>query len=402
MKESLNVVVAGSLDSGKSTLIGRLLYDTHSIPKATIEETKKISKELEKDFEFAYLLDSFQEERVGEFTLDTTQALLKTKNKEYLLIDVPGHRALLKNMLTGTSYAETAILVVDVKKSLEEQTRRHLYILKFLGIAQIIVVINKMDLVSYSQEDFKKVEEQINLFLKEIGLKVNYVIPISAKQGENLLAESLKMNWYKGPTLVRALDTFTKKDKISYDFRFPVQDIYEIKQEKVAVGTVASGKVNKGDLIRVLPLDIELKVKAIKVFDKLKARAGAGESIGLVFDKTINLKRGEVVYKGKLPEVTRQIQAKIFCLSSLNIQEGLLIKCATQEASSRISQIKESVDTATLEIKERIGMLNPLEAAKVIINTEEPIIVEKFQDLTDLGRFVLQKNNEVCAVGIIG
>lgn len=402
MGESLRIVFVGEVDCGKSTLIGRLLYDTDSISSQAKEELQKICQDLARGLEFAYLLDSFQEERLEEFTLDTTQVMLKLKNKEILLIDVPGHRALLKNMLTGSSYADAAVLVIDVKKSLEEQTKRHLYILKFLGIEQIILVINKMDTVLYNKEDFTQVSRQLTSFLEEIGLKSTNVIPVSAKEGDNLLKNSLRMAWYNGPFLIKALDAFTDKNKVNYDFRFLVQDIYEVKKEKIAVGTVVSGKIDKGDLVRIAPLEIELKVKAIKIFGQSRHVAGAKESIGLVFNQLPReLKRGRVLYKGKAPKVRREIQAKIFCLRSLGLNEELSINCATQETKGRIGQIKESIDTANLEIKKDIKMLNPLDAAKVIINTEELIIIERFQDLDRLGRFILQKDNKICAVGII-
>lgn len=401
MDGQLRIVFIGAVDCGKSTLIGRLLFDTDSISFQAKEELKKISQESRRDLEFAYLLDSFQEEREDEFTLDTTQALLKTKDEEFLLIDVPGHRELLKNMLTGASYADAAVLVVDVKKSLEEQTRRHLYILKFLGIEQLIVSINKMDLVSYHEEYFLKARAQLEEYLKEIGLYSSCIIPVSAKEGENLLKESLKMNWYKGLPIIKALNTFTRKDQI-YDFCLPIQDIYEIKKEKIVVGEIVSGKINKGDLVRVSPLEIELKVKTIKKSGKSMQTAESRENIGLVFYRLPKgLKRGLVFYKGMTPKVSSQIQVKIFCLSSLDIQKELLIKCATQQVRGRISEIKQRVDTTTLEIIRDINVLEPLDAAEVIITTEEPLVVAKFQDLASLGRFVIEKDNKICAIGII-
>jgi len=401
MNEQLRIVLGGEVDCGKSTLIGRLLYDTDSISSQAKKELQKTCQDLGKDLEFAYLLDSFQEEREEEFTLDTTQAILKTKDREYLLIDVPGHRALLKNMLTGASYAEAAILVVDVKKILEEQTRRHLYILKFLGIEQIIVSINKMDSVSYDEKYFVEARRQVEKFLKEIKLYSNYIIPISAKEGENLLEKTSEMDWYKGLTLWEVLNTFTQREKI-YDFRFSVQDIYEIKKDKVVVGTVVAGKINKGDSVKVSSLDTESKIKEIKKFGKHTNIAQAKESIGLVFMKLPpELKRGHVLYKGRSPVITSEIQAKIFCLSPLEVQEELLLRLSTQEVSGRISQIKESIDTASLEINKDVKTLNPNDVAEVVITTEKPLVMEKFQNLEELGRFILQKNSEVYAVGII-
>lgn len=393
--------MAGEVDCGKSTLIGRLLYDTNSISSQAKEELEKTCRRLERGLEFAYLLDSFEEERLEEFTLDTTQAFLKFKGKELLLIDVPGHRQLLKNMLTGTSYADAAILVIDVQKSMEEQTRRHLYILKFLGIDDLVLAVNKMDLVSYNENDFKEAKRQLDSFLNEVGIKAGYVIPVSAKDGENLSKKSLRMSWYSGLPLLEAVNIFKRKEQI-YDFCFPIQDVYETEREKIAVGRVVSGRVKRKDLLKSALLDAELKVKGIRVFDKNKLSAGPGENIGLVFCCPENgLKRGDLLYKGVLPKITCQIKARIFCLHPLSLGEELLLRSATQEVCAKISLIEESIDTASLETNKDPEGIKSADAAMVIITTEKPPIVEKFQDLPDLGRFVLEKNNLIHAVGII-
>lgn len=400
MSEPLNIVITGELDSGKSTLIGRLLYDTHSISKSAIEEVKRISQDLQKDIEFAYLLDSFEEERKEEFTLDTTQAFLKTRNRGYLFIDIPGHKELLKNMLTGASFADTAVLVVDIQKGLEEQTCRHAYILKFLGIDKIIVLINKIDLVSYDEEIFEKLKEQINEFFKKLELKPVYIVPVSAKNGDNLLSRSSMLSWFQGPSVIEALDNCFKKEK-TYDFRFPIQDIYKIKDECIAVGTIISGKIKKNEIVKVMPEEKDCEIKSIKVFDGCRDRAESGESIGLVLKGIENLSRGSVICKGTLPKPTNQIKAKIFCLDFLDIQEDLIFRCSTQEAKSRITQISESIDTQTLEAHKEQKRLNQTEAASVTIGLDKPVVVERFQDLDNLGRFILFRDNKICAIGII-
>src|SRR3989338_6802859 len=198
MNRQLKIVVVGEVDSGKSTLIGRLLFDTGLIAKDVKEGLKKTCEDLGKNFEFAYLLDSFREEREEDFTLDTTQAMLKTENGDFLLVDVPGHREFLKNMLTGASYADAAILVVDVNSPLDERTKRHIYILKFLGITEVGVAVNKMDSVSYSKENFYQKEEALFKFCKNIGIGLSFAIPVSAKEGDNLIKESRRVGWYEG------------------------------------------------------------------------------------------------------------------------------------------------------------------------------------------------------------
>ena len=400
MNRELRIVVAGEVDSGKSTLIGRLLFDTGSVALDVKEELKMGCKDLGKNFEFAYLLDSFKEEREEEFTLDTTQALLKTESGDFLLVDVPGHREFLKNMLTGASSADAAILVVDVNSPLGEQAKRHLYILKFLGISEVGIAVNKMDLVSYSKENFYQKEETLFEFCKNIGLNLSFAIPISAREGDNLIKKSPMLSWCEGPCLIEALNIFAAKSSI-FGFRFPIQDIYEVKDEKVAVGTVISGRANRKDLVRVSSTGRELKIKKILAFNKVKSKAGIGESIGIVFDNNDGLKRGDVVYKNMPPRITNEFQARVFCLSKLKKQERLSFRCLTQEVSARISEITESINTGTFEIMRNIEILEEADAAGVAIRTEAPVAIEKFQDLSYMGRFVLQRKSQVCAIGIV-
>jgi small GTP-binding protein len=361
----------------------------------------KISKDSEKDFEFAYLLDSLEEERKNQLTIDTTQVFCKTKKgKEFIFIDVPGHQGLLKNMLCGSSYADIAILVVDVQKSIEEQTKRHAFILKFLGIKQIIVGLNKMDLVSFDEIVFKKVKQDTIEFLKKTQLQPKYFIPISASQGKNLLKISKKMSWYKGLTLIGALNTCFK-NKEDGDFRFPIQDIYNINKERVAVGKIISGEIKKGEKVKILPMDKERQVKTIKVFNKNISVANVPASIGLILNDMDGLKRGQIICKPKLPKINRGILAKIFCVQSFDINKSIILKNLTQKTFARISQIIGVWDIVSLEPKSRQGILEQIDIAEVAIETENPVVVENFGGLNSLGRFVLENDMEICAIGMI-
>ena len=400
MNRQLKIVVVGEVDSGKSTLIGRLLFDTGLIAKDVKEGLKKTCEDLGKNFEFAYLLDSFREEREEDFTLDTTQALLKTENGDFLLVDVPGHREFLKNMLTGASYADAAILAVDVNSPLGEQAKRHLYVLKFLGINEVGIAVNKMDSVSYSKEDFYQKKEALMEFCKDIGMGLSFAMPVSAKEGDNLIKESSRMSWYEGPCLIEALNIFTVKSSI-FGFRFPIQDIYDIKDKKVAIGTVISGRADRKDLVKVSSIGRELKIKKVLAFNEVKSRAETGESMVIVFDNNDGLKRGDVVYKNIPPRITNEFQARIFCLSELKKQERLSFKCVTQEVYARICEITESINTGTFEIRGNIETLEEADAADVAIATEAPVAIEKFQDLNYMGRFILQRNGQPCAIGIV-
>lgn len=401
MKELLNIVVVGEFDSGKSTLIGRLLYDTHSISKNIIDEVVKISKDSEKDFEFTYLLDSLEEERKDKLTIDTTQVFCKNKKGGgFVFIDVPGHQGLIKNMLCGSSYADIAILVADVQKSIEPQTRRHAFLLKFLGIEQIIVVLNKMDLASFNEIIFKKVKDEIAEFFTKIRLAPKYFIPISANQGDNLIKKSKKMPWYKELSLIEALNTCLRKEEDGA-LRLPIQDIYNIDKEKVAVGRIISGEIKKGEKVNVLPSNSQGIVKRIKVFNQNKSLARVPESIGLIIDDNDSLKRGQILYKENLPSVKKEILSKIFCVYPLKINENLIIRCLTQESRIRISQINRVWDSVSLEPKTKGNILVKNDVAEVILIAENPVVVERFTGTNSLGRFVLKRNDGICAIGVI-
>jgi small GTP-binding protein len=401
IREQVKIVFVGEVDCGKSTLIGRLLYNTHSIAHQARQELLREARGVSGEISFAHLLDSFQEERLQEFTLDMTQAHLKLGKREYLLIDVPGHREFLRNMLTGASYADTAVVVLDATRGIEEQTRRHIYVLKFLGIDELVLAINKMDLVSYAKETFNKLKSSAETFLKEQGATAACIIPLSAKDGENLLEKSNRMPWYDGPCLGGLLGQFSPK-KENYDFRFPIQDVYNLKGRRMAVGMVAGGSLRVKEWVGISPEGKQLRANKILSFKRRKLNAQAGESIGIIFDRGHNLRRGQVVYKGRPPKTAGRFQAKLFCLQELNLQGEFCIKLATQQASCRIAQVREVIDTTTLkDYRQTAGIIGRFNAAWVDITTQSSLAIERFQDLPALGRFVLEKDDVVLAAGIV-
>jgi len=400
MEEYLRVVVAGEVDSGKSTLIGRFLYETGSLSEGVIEEIENVSQKLGQDLEFAYLLDSFEEERRNQLTIDTTQAYCKSKKgRQFIFIDVPGHKELLKNMLCGSSYADMAIVVVDVRKSIEEQTKRHAFILKFLGIEEVILAINKMDTVSFGENIFNKAKGDIIGLFGRIGLQPKHFIPISAKEGDGLLKKSKKMPWYKGLPLAAALNDYSKIETKG-DLRFALQDIYTIMNERIATGKIISGEIKRGERVAIMPSAQVRRVKKIKVFTGYRARAAAPESIGLILDEMDGLRRGQIICNGRMPEIKTEILARIFCLRPLNIKEKLKFKCATQESCCSIKQIKGVWDSSSLGPKPEGSTLEETDITEAIIASESPLVIESPERLNSLGRFVLKVNREICAVGI--
>jgi small GTP-binding protein len=230
-RTALNIVFTGHVDHGKSTLIGRLLINTNSLPESKVEEVRKVSEELGKEAELAYVTDYLKEEREQNITIDTTQIHFRTKSRDYVIIDAPGHVEFIKNMITGSSQAEAAVLIVDVSEGVLEQTRRHAYLLHLLGLDAVIAVINKMDIVGYSEERYVEVKDQLIDFLTGLPMNPLHVIPVSAREGDNISEETGMMPWYRGRCFLRALDSL-KEEKVSYSsmpLRFPVQDIYEVE-----------------------------------------------------------------------------------------------------------------------------------------------------------------------------
>jgi len=402
MRDCLKVVVAGDVDAGKSTLIGRFLYESGSICDGAIGNISQYCLRNGRDFEFAYLLDSFEEERKGQLTIDTAQVFCRDKKgREWLFIDVPGHKELIKNMLVGSSYADIAVLVVDARESLKEQAKRHIQVLRFLEIGQFIVVINKMDNVCYNKEAFMNEKAKICAFFDKLNMKPMYYIPASAKEGVSFIEKSQKMSWYNGKTLIEALSISCRKNR-GGNFRLPIQDIYRFGSRSIIAGMVISGRIRVGEKVTILPSGKESKVKQIKVFNRNTRAAGFPENIGLILDGKNGLRRGMILCKPKLPNSGMLIPAKIFCVKALKITDSLRFKSATQDVAALINQIDAVWDSADLKARPKTSLLQELELAEIIIAAEQPVVTERFEGINSLGRFVLEnKEREICAVGII-
>ena len=404
--DALRFVIVGHVDHGKSTLIGRLLYDTHSLPPDKIEEVKQASQDLGRGTEFAYLLDHLEEERRQGITIDTTQVFFKTEKRQYVIIDAPGHVEFVKNMITGASQAEAAILIIDVGQGVREQTRRHAYILAMLGIGQVIVICNKMDLVGFDEQKFNEVKGEIEEFLDSINIRAKFYIPASAIKGDNLAQKSKNMRWYHGPTVLESLDSL--KNKISAENKpliFPVQDVYKVDSKRIVVGRIEAGVIKDGQQIKILPQGQTTKVESIEKFLEKTDVCYAGESIGITTTEDVFLERGNVICApDKEPSLTDTFCANLFWMVSaeLDKHQRITLKCATQEVSCKIAKILKRMDSSTLEvIEENADKLRNLEIGQIIIKTKRPIVVQSFNALEELGRFVLVENEDTCAGGII-
>ena len=403
-KENLKFVIVGHIDHGKSTLIGRLLYDTDSLPKGKIEEIEQICKSLGKDIEFGYVMDHLEEERDQGITIDTAQTFFNTTKRNYVIIDAPGHVEFIKNMISGASQAEAAVLIVDADEGVKEQTKRHAYILGMLGLDHVIVVINKMDLVDYDREKFETVKKELLGFLSGINIKPSYIIPISAKEGDLIAGKNENTDWYQGPDFLQALDSFTVKESAKdKPLRFVVQDVYNF-DKRIIAGRVESGIIRKGDRIKILPSGEETTVKSVEEFLKNVTEAEAGKSTGITTEDKLFIDRGDVIVHDRdVPVLTNHIRANIFWMDNTPFNKGdiLWFRCATQDVACEIEKINRVINSSTLDlIAEDADEIKNREVADIIIKTDKPVVVENFNTIEELGRFVL-RTDDTLAGGII-
>jgi len=404
--DTLKFVIVGHVDHGKSTLIGRLLYDTGSISPDKIEEIKKASTDLGRDTEFAYLLDHLEEERQQGITIDTTQVFFKSHKRQYVIIDAPGHVEFVKNMITGASQAEAAVLIIDTDEGIKEQTMRHAYILSMLGLKNVVVVLNKMDLVGFNEERFGTLKKEAQKIMTSIGIEAKSYIPISAKRGDNIANRSKDMPWYEGPTVLESLDCLEEEaSRHNKSLVFPIQDVYKIDSLRIAVGRVEAGTIKSGQEVKILPEGNTTKIKSIERFLEKRDSASRGESIGISTQDSVFLDRGSIVCEhDKDIYPTQILKANVFWLSKNDFDknEKVTMRCSTQEVLCRVEGIAKRIDSSTLQIIEKdAGALRNLEVGEITIKTKRPIVVKRFSELPELGRFVFIKDNNVCAGGII-
>lgn len=405
-KEYFNVVIVGHVDHGKSTLIGRLLYDTDSIAPDKLETVRQACEEFGVPFEFAFITDQIREEREQGITIDTTQIYFHTDARNYVIIDAPGHREFTKNMITGASQAEGAILVIDGVEGVREQTRRHAYLLKFLGLRENIVLVNKMDLAGYREETFETVKAEITAFLTELGVTRFTIIPISAARGDNIASRSENMPWYTGPTALEALDALQKRELLEgRGLRLPVQDIYDVDGERIIAGRIESGRLRDGDRLILWPAGVPVIVAGVREFGRERHDAECGEGIGLVLVEPVEIKRGMLLTDaGARPAITQSLHASVFWMSPYPVRVGdpLTFRCTTQEIPCRIASIARRIDSSTLELlEENAEMLKDTEVGEVVIELDAPVITEPYAEIPELGRFVLERTNTIVAGGII-
>ena len=403
----MKLVIVGHVDHGKSTLVGRLMSDTDSLPSGKLDFVKDICKRQGKEFEYAFLLDALEEEQDQGITIDTSQIFFNTKKRRYVIIDAPGHKEFLKNMVTGAANAESALLLIDAHEGIQEQSRRHGYILKLLGLTQVAVVINKMDLVNYDPKIYNKIKSDYTKFLGSMGIEAREFIPVSAKLGVNIAKTSDKVPWYKGPSILQMLDQFTEKKIPNHlPFRFPVQDVYKFDERRIISGRVESGKVNVGDQLVFSPSNKVGVIKSIEAWsvDKQPKKAEASESVGFTLGEQIFVERGDVAsLKSELPIVSTTFDVNVFWMGQRNLEKGKIytLKLTTQEVPCEVVEFKKVTDASTLETLKGQEYLAKNDVAEVTLRTSTPVVFDLFGSIPTTGRFVLVDGYDVCGGGII-
>ncbi|MCU0612458.1 MAG: GTP-binding protein [Candidatus Eisenbacteria bacterium] len=403
-RESLKIVIVGHVDHGKSTLIGRLFYDTGSLPPEKMREIERISEELGHETEFAFMMDHLQEERDQGITIDTAQTFFKTPKRDYVIIDAPGHRQFLKNMITGASQAEAALLVVDAAEGVREQTRRHAYLLSLLGLKQLVIAVNKMDKVGFSQARFEEVTGELVSFLSGIASHSMYLVPISARRGDNVARRSDDLPWYAGPTILEALDRFEPVEAELRPFRMPVQGVYPRAGKSIIVGRVESGIVHAGDDVLLLPSRRRTTVATLEQFLTEPEVLETGESGGLTVVGEPPSRGDVVASAAEPPAVTTRVPATVFWMSRqpLSPDETLTFRCTTQEVPCRVTRISRKMDSSSLDVlEENARTIADTEVAELTLETERPVVIEEHTTIPELGRFVLERGFDVIAGGIV-
>ncbi len=403
----LRVVFVGHVDHGKSTLIGRILHDTGSLPEGKIDEIKKACAAEGMEFEFAFLLDALLEEQKQNVTIDTTQIPFRTSRRRYAIIDAPGHKEFLKNMITGASSADAAILLIGANEGVREQSRRHAYLLNLLGIKQIIVVVNKMDLVDFSEARFHEIESEYRQFLSELGLEARAFIPASARQGENVASATMKMKWYCGASVLEALDLLEpRKSDVDLPLRFCIQDVYRFDERRIIAGRIETGTLRVGDQLVFSPANKSSVVATIERWNAPpNGPAVAGDSVGITLSEQIFVERGYVAsHENETPIETNRFHADLFWIVREPLRVGHFydLRVATQDVKCQVVSIEQVMDSSTLEMKsDGREQLERNEIGRLTIQTRGPLVIDNHDHIPNLGRFVIVDDGRIRGGGTI-
>ncbi len=410
---AMNVVIVGHVDHGKSTVVGRLLHDTGALPHGRIEQVRRNCERAGKPFEYAFLIDALRDEQAQGITIDAARVFFRSKRRHYIIIDAPGHVEFLKNMISGAARAEAAILVIDAREGVRENSRRHGFMAAMLGIRQIVVAVNKIDLVDFDQAVFTAIHREYAAFLEEVQVAPIAFIPVSGRFGDNLVTASPRTPWYGGRPLLEQIDALAGAGPpTERALRLPVQDVYKFPvrgdDARIIAGTVTAGRVAVGDRVEFLPSRKRSRVRSIEGFNTAPARtAAAGAATGVTLSEELYVRPGEVMYRvgEAAPQVGTTFRANLFWLDRNPLVRGrrYLLKLATTRAPVHVKEIVQALDADTLERTQAKQHVGRHEVAECVLETHKPIAFDLGVDagLVATGRFVLVDQYEIAGGGII-
>jgi bifunctional enzyme CysN/CysC len=379
------------------------------LPEGKLEQLQRIAETRGVPFEWANLMDALQSERDQNITIDTAQIWFHTAKRQYVIIDAPGHKEFLKNMITGAANAEAALLLIDAHEGVQENSRRHGYLLNLIGIRQIAVLVNKMDLENYSEARFRQIETEYRTWLKSIDVEPKVFIPIAARHGDNIAAHSANMGWYRGPTVLETLDEFKVSEMPNNQpLRFPIQDVYRFDERRILAGRIESGTLKVGDKLIFSPTNKTSTVKTIERWNvKDSQAASAGESIGITLSEQIFVARGSVAaLETDAPYELSSFHARLFWLGKQPFVKGRAykLKLATQEVECSIDSIQKILDASTLDVIDRKNgeaFVGRHEVAELTLHAKRPISFDPHSQIPTMGRFVIVDGFDVAGGGII-
>jgi bifunctional enzyme CysN/CysC len=407
----MSIVIVGHVDHGKSTVIGRLLADTGSLPEGKLEQVRTQCELNSKPFEYAFLLDALKDEQAQGITIDAARVFFKSDLRHYLILDAPGHIEFLKNMITGAARAEAALLVIDAQEGVQENSRRHGYMVSLLGIRQLAVVINKMDLVGWDRRVYDRIVREYGAFLDQVGIRPACFIPVSARGGDNIAQNSPSLDWYEGPTVLGALDQFeSEPPPVARAFRMPVQDVYKFTKQgddrRIVAGTIESGSIRVGDPVIFYPSGKKSRVKSLEAFNRpVQGSAEAGWAVGFTLQEQIYVPRGEIaaLESEPRPQVTTRLRVSLFWLGKDPMVKGkeYLLKLGTARVTARIEEVLRVMDASTLDPTDQRKVVKRHDVAECVLKLDRAIACDLAEEVASTSRFVIVDDFEIRGGGIV-
>lgn len=407
----MGIVITGHVDHGKSTIIGRLLADTGSLPDGKLDQVRAHCERTARPFEYAFLLDALKDEQAQGITIDSARIFFNSSRRQYVILDAPGHIEFLKNMITGAAHAEAALLVIDALEGIRENSRRHGYMLSLLGVRQVAVLVNKMDLVDYDETVFNRIVDAFGGFLHQLELAPSAFIPVCGREGDNIARRSGAMTWYHGPTVLEALDDFTTdRSAIDRPFRMPVQGVYKFTEggddRRIVAGSVVTGTVSTGDDVVFFPSGKRSRVRTIEAFNAApQSSATAGSAVGFILDEQIYVARGELAVRADEPKprITTRMRVSLFWLGTqpLGTRADYTLKLGSARVPVRVETIQRVLNASTLEAVDSPGQVARNDVAECILKLGRAIAFDLVAELPETGRFVLVEDYEIKGGGII-